>query len=63
MISGVLKPEKIVIHSLYICPPHLYIVATLPWEIRKSFFSNIIHTRFLAHSVYAHSSQQIPFKM
>ena len=43
MISGVLKPEKIVIHSLYICPPHLYIVATLPWEIRKSFFSNIIH--------------------
>ena len=38
MISGVLKPEKIVIHSLYICPPHLYTVATLPQEIQKSFF-------------------------
>ena len=24
--------------SLYICPPYLYAVATLPWEIQKSDF-------------------------
>ena len=24
-------------NSLYTCPPHLYIVTTLPWEIQKSF--------------------------
>ena len=23
---------------MYICPPHLYSVATLPWEIQKSHF-------------------------
>ena len=45
MISGVLKPEKFDINSLYICPPHMYTVATLPWEIqKKSFFNSIIHT-------------------
>ena len=37
MIFGVLNPEKIGINSLYICPPYLYTVATLPWEIKKSF--------------------------
>ena len=31
---------------LYICPPHLYTVATLPWEIKKSFFNSIIRTYF-----------------
>ena len=30
MIFGVLNPEKFDISSLYICPPHLYTVATLP---------------------------------
>ena len=35
------------INSLYICPPHLYTVATLPWEIQKKlFFNRIIHTYF-----------------
>ena len=37
--------RKFDINSLYICPPHLYTVATLPWEIQKShFFNSIIHT-------------------
>ena len=33
-------------NSLYICPPHLYTVATLPWETQKSFFPTVvfIHT-------------------
>jgi len=30
--------EKIWHSSLYICPPHLYTVATLPWEIQQSHF-------------------------
>ena len=30
--------KKFDINSLYICPPHLYTVATLPWEIQKSNF-------------------------
>jgi len=33
--------------SLCICPPYLYTVTTLPWEIqKKSFFNSIIHTDF-----------------
>jgi len=31
-------------NALHICPPHLLDVATLPWEIqKKSFFNIIIH--------------------
>ena len=32
--------------SLYICPPYLYTVTILPWEIQKSNFSTVlfIHT-------------------
>ena len=30
--------RKFDIKSLYICPPHLYTVATLPWENQKSHF-------------------------
>ena len=30
--------RKFDINSLYICPPYLYTVTTLPWEIRKSHF-------------------------
>ena len=43
-----LQPQRIVnedlftakfdIDSLYICPPYLYTVATLPWEIQKVIF-------------------------
>ena len=28
-------PRKFDIDSLYICPPYLYTVTTLPWEIQK----------------------------
>jgi len=38
MIFGVLNPEKIMTSVLYICPPYLYTVATLHWEIQKSHF-------------------------
>ena len=41
MIFGVLNP------SLYICPPGLYTVATVPWEIQKvifqQYYSCILH--------------------
>ena len=30
--------RKFDIDSLYIYPPYLYTVATLPWEIQKSHF-------------------------
>jgi len=34
-------PRKFDINTLYICPPYLYTVATLPWEIQKSHFSTV----------------------
>jgi len=43
MIFGVWNPEKIFdVNSLYICPPYLYTVTTLPWEIQKSHFSTVL---------------------
>ena len=30
------------INSLYICPPYLYTVTTLPWEIQNSHFSTVL---------------------
>jgi len=33
-------------NSLYICPPFLYTVTALPWEIKKVIFNSIIHTDF-----------------
>ena len=40
--------RKFDINTLYICPPYLYTVATLPWEIQKSHFSTVlfIHTSY-----------------
>jgi len=44
LVSEILR--KFDIDSLYICPPYLYTVATLPWEIQKSHFDVIIHAYF-----------------
>jgi len=30
------------IDSLYICPPYLYTVTTLPWKIQKCHFSTVL---------------------
>ena len=51
MIFSVLSPEKFDINSLYICPPHLYTVATLPWDIQKSHFQQYTsdYLRYLSH--------------
>ena len=39
--------RKFDIDSLYICPPYLYTVTTLSWEIqKKSFFNSITHRDF-----------------
>ena len=44
MIFGTLNPENM--NNLQFCPPHLSIVATVPWEIEKKLFSTVlfIHT-------------------
>ena len=34
--------RKFDINSLYICPPYLYTVTSLPWEIQKSHFSTVL---------------------
>ena len=36
--------RKFDIDSLYIYPPYLYTVTTLPWEIQKSHFSTVLLT-------------------
>jgi len=41
--------RKFDVNCLYICPPYLYTVSTLPWEIQKSHYltlNRIIHTVF-----------------
>ena len=34
--------RKFDIDSLYICPPYLYTVTTLPWEIQKNHFATVL---------------------
>ena len=34
--------ECLIKFRINICPPHLYTVATLPWEIQKSYFSTVL---------------------
>ena len=34
--------RKFDINSIHICPPYLYTVTTLPWEIQKSHFSTVL---------------------
>ena len=46
MISGMLNPDKIWHQKLVHLPTSPYTVATLPWEIKKSFFNSILHTYF-----------------
>jgi len=38
MIFAVINPEKLDISGVYICPPHLYTVATVPRKIQKVTF-------------------------
>jgi len=35
---------------LYICPPHLYTVATLPWEIKNVIFQQ--YYSYILHIIY-----------
>jgi len=51
MIFGVLILRKFENNSLYISPPHLYTVASLPWEIQKIIFATVlfIHTSDSLH--------------
>ena len=44
--------RKFDISSFYICPPHLYTVATLPWEMQKSFFDSITHGYFRLFTLF-----------
>ena len=56
MIFGVLNPEDIWMDSLYICPPYLYTVATLPWEIQKSHFQQ--YYSYILQIIYVISKKQ-----
>ena len=49
MLFGVEFPRKFDINSLYVCPPYLYTVTTLPWEIQNSHFSTVL---FIQTSYY-----------
>ena len=43
------------------CPPHLYTVPNLPWEIqKKSFFNSIIHTLLQIIYVIAEENKLLP---
>jgi len=48
---GVLNPKKIW-HHLYICPPHLCSVTTLPWGIQKIIFQQ--YYSYIYTSDYLH---------
>ena len=41
--------RKFDINSLYVCPPYLYTVTTLPWKIQNSHFSTVL---FIQTSYY-----------
>ena len=47
--------RKFDIDSLYICPPYLYTVATLLWEIQKKLFLTVL---FIQTSDYYVSSEE-----
>ena len=38
--------RKFDIDSLYICPPYLHTVVTLPWEIQKVIFKHLFYIYF-----------------
>ena len=51
--------RKFDIDSLYICPPHLYTVATLPWEIQKSHFSSVLFIHTSDYLCYLRKKQTV----
>jgi len=55
MIFCVLNSEKTWHHSLYICPPCLYTVATEPWEIQKVIFQQ--YYSCILHIIYVISKE------
>ena len=48
--------RKFDIDSLYICPPYLYTVTTLPWEIQKSHFQR--YYSYILQIIYVMSEKQ-----
>ena len=46
-------------NSLYICPPHLYTVATLPWEIQKVIFQQ--YYSYIFQIIYIISEEGLLF--
>ena len=42
--------KKIDINSLYNCPPYLYTVTILPWEIQKSHFLTVLFIQIITLS-------------
>jgi len=44
--------RKFDINNLYACPPYLYSVTTLPWELQKSHFSTVLFIQALDYLRY-----------
>ena len=59
MIFGCEILRKFDIDSLYICPPYLYAMATLPWEIKKSHFSTVSFIRTSDYLRYLRRKQTV----
>jgi len=53
--------RKFDINRLYICPPHLYTVDTLPWEILKSHFQQYYSYVLQIVYVIAEENKLLPF--
>ena len=51
--------RKFDINNLYICPPHMYTVATLPWEIQKRHFSTVLFIHTLDYLYYLRRKQTV----
>jgi len=60
MIFGMLNPGKFDTNSLY-CPPRMHTVATLPWEIQKSYFSTVLFIRTSDYLHYLRRKQTVTF--
>ena len=52
--------RKFGINSLYTCPPHLYSVATLPWEIQRVIFQQ--YYSYILQIIYVISEENKLFR-
>ena len=59
LINTVCQKTSIFLFFLYTCPPRLYTVATLPWEIQKSHFSTVLFIQTSDYLRYLRRKQTV----